>query len=963
MSKQGPKTRAKIVVDHTWDRFLLVMAVSSVLLVLIGVGGLALSQSSDGIWSRLFERLALPGSWVVAESLVCVALVLGVLQQTSPEQAFKRLRHLSHHIPTWWVALSASFLTIVPILGLPSVRGILGIPDWVAFVPIPILIGVVLPGAIAFISHLVLWAHWGWVAKGEAASGTDPSESVSLPLPLPDDSVEAAGRNTDPFEPEAFLAWVHSDEPVTLIDQDQFGTGLIARRMAKRLKESKLLTHAIVGPLGSGKSTLGEFLKELMEGDSGTPTVRLIRIELWPFLTTDAALSGILNRMFDELEKEIGVSHLRSIPKQYLDALESLPGFWQSLARWVRGGESNPVKVLERIDELATMLNLRVVVWIDDLERFAGAASVQGYESSKETDRLSPIRALLHALGEQQSITVVVATTSLEAGFDWDKIARYIHQIPLPDPGKTGRILKLFREQCLAGFVRPEVAKNLDLEALNTAWIDPTPPEFQQEFESWELGGTFREHVEGVTRNSGFLPIHQAMVLLCRTPRCLKQALRHVHELWKVERMRGEFQFDQLLAICLLRYGCPKGFAILKDNWSRLRSGGRSSSARFYMAQSQFEKMIQQEGTSVDGDRLKSSDLRFSAMFANTSSNGDAPALRFIGELWRSDLEKYTQYAIQHIAEFLLSEPAKAGPQGFAVDEGRGNAYWILFLDEPPLSTEIRDQPFMRKALRGSIEELADLLSMQATGKALQDFAPALDLELNGLLLTMVERHSCKGWSLNQWRDSYKWPATAFEIFRHARFGSRIRWDFRSEFEESMRIAVDLNPDLAYEIERQFLDQNKFQGWFNDGNDYHLMSARIRELFMERYAERVDELIEKLEIPWALKHLCFGMGLNGHPKDPDPRDVPVRCTELFTSILLRMEGSAEVRNKMLLPIGIVLTSENSRTLNVDLAKTLLGGTDQLFEFVLLEPEPNSEFDQVMTALFQAARSQVAMEEE
>jgi hypothetical protein len=62
---------------------------------------------------------------------------------------------------------------------------------------------------------------------------------------------------------------------------------------------------------------------------------------------------------------------------------------------------------------------------------------------------LNPIRALLHGLDKKRSISVVAATTELKAGFDLEKIARYIEEIPkLPDDVVL-KVLNTFREGCL----------------------------------------------------------------------------------------------------------------------------------------------------------------------------------------------------------------------------------------------------------------------------------------------------------------------------------------------------------------------------------------------------------------------------------------------------------------------------------------------------------------------------------
>ncbi len=612
--------RSNIIRDHAKDRLLLILAAVLASLALLATWNLVLSQAADGAWPKLVERLAKPGSSLVALIFMLVSICLGAFRKPGYKSRIHRLNHLCHHIPLWWVGLSASGVSLLVVFGSRAVREILGLPEWLPHVSTWLKATLFGTFGFALLGHLVLWAYWDIAHRHSVKKRPEQEKSTSGAHIA---SHEEPKGNSDTLDPEVFLSRLGSDGPVKLISEDGFGTGLIARRIADRLREDLPTTHAVAGALGAGKSTLGEFLKDILEGTAGRLKYRVIRIELWPFLTSDAAMAGILNRIFDELDKEIGIGHLRTIPRQYLDALESFSGFWQSLSRSIRGMESNPSEILENIDRLATILNLRLVVWVDDLERFAGDGPSNVGISAKEGDRLSPIRALLHALGEQHSISVVVATTSLEAGFDWDKIARYIYEIPRLDPAATSKILRLFRERCLKGFIRPAEAKHLDRVSLDTAWINPTPPEIQNEFETWELGGTYRENAESVGRTGGLFTTPQAMALICQTPRALKQALRRADAYWQDDRMRGEFQFEQMLALCLLRDGCPKGYAIFRDHWSRLSSVGQQGDARLYLARSSFDNLRKKEGASADADRLLTSDLRLEALIEGLGSMVD----------------------------------------------------------------------------------------------------------------------------------------------------------------------------------------------------------------------------------------------------------------------------------------------------------------------------------------------------
>lgn len=146
----------------------------------------------------------------------------------------------------------------------------------------------------------------------------------------------------------------------------------------------------------------------------------------------------------DALAGEVSVAAVRGLPQSYVEAVSSAGGIWSTLGRLVHGRRESPVKTLRRVDDIATAIDRRFVVWIEDLERFAGSTSGDGTETLEDAERLNPIRALLFALDSLGSVTVITATTSLQVRFDLEKTARFVEVLPRPPESRSRECLVLF---------------------------------------------------------------------------------------------------------------------------------------------------------------------------------------------------------------------------------------------------------------------------------------------------------------------------------------------------------------------------------------------------------------------------------------------------------------------------------------------------------------------------------------
>jgi hypothetical protein len=342
---------------------------------------------------------------------------------------------------------------------------------------------------------------------------------------------------------EEIIQWIATDDDIRSPQDDRFGHWEIACRVAERLRVAQVgreSTFAILGEVGAGKSSLLALVRARL-ADLGLLDESLViaSMSLWPFETSDAAIRGVLSAIRKELGRHTSTVGVAGLSGRYLKLVEKVDMRFGLLSDFF-GNDMTPRDVLSAYDGLAGKIGMRLVVWIEDLERFA----------SSERQEASAIRALLYQLQQFDNISVVVATAHLDGGLvDPAKIARYIELLPTLSPEQVWPIMQQFRQGCL----------NL--------YPDDIPLEMSS-------GSLFEGPSTNplMTADMNRSTVSGAITYLCATPRILKQALRAAHESWS--RLHGEVNWEHLILISVLRIARPQIFAIVERHIDQLQDGG-----------------------------------------------------------------------------------------------------------------------------------------------------------------------------------------------------------------------------------------------------------------------------------------------------------------------------------------------------------------------------------------------------
>ncbi len=352
---------------------------------------------------------------------------------------------------------------------------------------------------------------------------------------------------------EKLQIWFDDDNEINTPNDDQFGHNEIALRIVQRLATppgQKPSSIALIGPLGSGKTSIGRLVKYHL---SKQRDIRHIQLSLWQYHTPEAAVSGILNSLINELGNEVDTLSITGLPDAYLKAIEKSRSPFSGLAPLL-GGIQQPEDILKKIGSITEATSITLVLWIEDLERYAGTGQEDCNDEQIRwliAEKLDPLRALLYLLDKQDGISVVIADTSLNSRFDLQKIARYIEQIPtLGEKGILSTVKPLMDCHINSGQSTPSIPEA-------EKWLPESLEDMEREI--------------AINLTSPTPSLFSAFTTLCDTPRNLKMVLRLTHEMW--EKLKREVDDDDLLLINLIRIMHPTLFSSIVDNIEKFQKG------------------------------------------------------------------------------------------------------------------------------------------------------------------------------------------------------------------------------------------------------------------------------------------------------------------------------------------------------------------------------------------------------
>lgn len=457
------------------------------------------------------------------------------------------LRHLFTYPPPWLAAILGLILLFAYLFAFPATMQKLEC-DPLELEPIITTVQGRKQSLLRFPAFLLLALVAVWrTAKILGANSDRRTTALSIGLDKAPSPKEKITTSTLSSNFEELKKWFKDDQPINHPNLDAFNTSIIAQRIATSLTSptESHQTIAIVGEPGAGKSSvLNLVLYELIKNKTLGNTVTIIPISLWPFDTVEAAVRGILAPLSTSIARHINTSPIAGLPDEYISAIENTGHNW---ARILRSSKS-PSAVLASYDRIASAIGLRIVLWVEDIERFAGTAVTP---RAPEVERLEPIRSLLNLLSDFKSLRIILASAALSTRFDIEKFARLVEPLPQPDSLSLWKVLNCFRENHLTN------AKDI---------IDPVSHNVRK-----KLNGPTDATEIALWGLFNRMSPARALATLCNNPRRLKYCLRHCDDAWT--RLKGEIDFDDVLLISAIRAAEPDVFSLINRFIDELREG------------------------------------------------------------------------------------------------------------------------------------------------------------------------------------------------------------------------------------------------------------------------------------------------------------------------------------------------------------------------------------------------------
>lgn len=615
---------------------------------------LLLVTSLDGLVIALANALTSLNIWLLLFSVFVVSTAVCVPLSAGRVATFLGLHLLWRYTPLW--------VAIVLAAGLHSFTILLG--EWPsallsAHPPSSILYGI-------------------WIAIGTLGVGGVTAACISRVRDLTstqhgiDSTAPEPSLDDVTADPTHLLDWLKDDDrPIRCPSQDVLGYRDFAIRIAARLTAPTESTMLIRGPKGCGKTSLCYLVGHHL---SAMPCdglrVHLVHVSAWEFDNSASLLAGVLTAIKDTVHEVADAYALIGLPSAYVAAVSS-GSEWLSWLTTALSPDHEPSDALDRISDILQATNVRVVIWLDDLERF-----YEGAEGSSE-----PVRALLSLIRDRSHLSFVLseADSATPSGrFDYPKLCSYIDTVPTVPALILSRLVYSFSEH-----LRTEVSF-VDLVA-----------HFDNDT---TLGapGLWDEHSQsGTIEMSPWVAIGRTI----RTPRNLKRVLRRLREAWN--QLRGEVLIEELL-VCIVLQESDRVVHIDHTNPAFVGEfyNTPAMTVPLLTLLDEYVTMLQTRSYKDADDSQQLSHSQAFRAFMHIVNNTDDPQGRLIRFLFPRHLARRHPQSVTHGTGTVLR---------------RQTDYWKRIREER-VNDDSRDQPVLLvlKSLNETCEETDNHGSMNA---------------------------------------------------------------------------------------------------------------------------------------------------------------------------------------------------------------------------------------------------------
>ncbi|MEX1042500.1 MAG: P-loop NTPase fold protein [Pirellulaceae bacterium] len=339
---------------------------------------------------------------------------------------------------------------------------------------------------------------------------------------------------------EEIEAWLESDAPA---QYDFLGNQSVAHRVSLLISKGTR-SIGIVGPFGSGKTSIVSWVKDRLNSHRvGSQKYFICHHSCWGFETSYSAIREMLESAVSQLGAEVDTFQVDSLPESYRKAFSS-GGNWMESISNVMLRNPDPMDQFANLSDLLGAIGGRLVFIVEDLDR-----------NETRNFEIQEVLAFLERLKKFENFSFILTggLTSTRR-IDYAKLCDNIELLEMIDKYHSSGLIDRVSGYCLDDAIFPHV--RLADPNRNYEWNPLT-------------GLLLRDHEEFSTPHS--------VALLLNTPRSLRHALARTFSAWQT--LHGEIDFNDLLAVNILRFGAPECFQFLWRQRDRLGSAPAQNSS------------------------------------------------------------------------------------------------------------------------------------------------------------------------------------------------------------------------------------------------------------------------------------------------------------------------------------------------------------------------------------------------
>ena len=181
--------------------------------------------------------------------------------------------------------------------------------------------------------------------------------------------------------PVHLIDWINKDKPITHPSEDLFELSTIARHISYYLLSPDIKTIGVIGPFGSGKSSLLNLIEYYLHNkDEKFPESKNISKDLYKGQLLIGRVDGwgrqkgsiaqqILTIAVESISRHVDCLSLLTMPAHYRSALTGTGNALASVIAALLSFKPEPILLLEKLDDILTSANLRLIIFLEDVDR------------------------------------------------------------------------------------------------------------------------------------------------------------------------------------------------------------------------------------------------------------------------------------------------------------------------------------------------------------------------------------------------------------------------------------------------------------------------------------------------------------------------------------------------------------------------------------------------------------------